>query len=78
MGIGEAIELILGAAAGLGVVFAALAASTASIRAGEMWAAHDRVKATAMASFAGVSGASALAGIVLGIVWVAVNSPVAG
>jgi hypothetical protein len=77
MGIGETAQLLFGVTLGLGVIFAALLASTASIRASESWAADNRVRATAFASFAGVSGLAALAGIVLGVIWVVVSSPIA-
>ena len=75
MNIGETAQFILGATIGLGIVFAALLASTASIRAGESWAADNRVRATAFASFAGISGIAALAGIVYGLVMIAWHSP---
>ena len=75
MHIGETAQFILGATAGLGVVFAALLASTASIRAGASWEAHHRVRATAFASFAGISGIAALSRMVLGVVWVVLSSP---
>jgi hypothetical protein len=77
MSLNEAGQVLLGTTAGVAVVFAALLSSSASVRAGQMWAAQDRFKATAMASFAGLSGATALAGMVLGVLWVALNSPVA-
>ncbi|MDQ2676521.1 MAG: hypothetical protein M3Y34_06900 [Actinomycetota bacterium] len=74
----EAAQILLGMSAGVAVIFAALASSTASIRAGEMWEAQNRLGATAMASVAGVSGVLALAGIVLGLAWVVLSSPLAG
>lgn len=77
MHVGETAQFVLGATMGVGVIFATLAASTASIRAGESWAAHNRVRATAFASFAGVSGITAVAGIVVGVVWVILSSPIA-
>ena len=76
MTVHEASQILLGASAGVAVVFAALLASSASIRAGEMWAAQHRFRATALASFAGISGISAAAGLVLGAIWVIVSSPV--
>jgi hypothetical protein len=75
MSIEETAQFFLGATIGLGVIFAALVASTASIRAGESWEAHHRLRATAFASFAGVSGVSALAGIVYGLAMIAWHSP---
>ena len=78
MSVHEAGQVLLGTSAGLAVVFAALLSSSASIRAGEMWAANQRVRATAIASFAGLSGISAAAGVVAGLVWVLASSPLAG
>jgi len=75
--IGETAQFFLGATVGLAVIFAALLSSTASIRAGESWEAHHRVRATALASFAGISGITALAGIVYGLVMIALHSPLA-
>jgi len=77
MSIGETTQLFLGATVGLAVIFAALVASTASIRAGESWESHHRVRATAFASFAGISGVAALAGVVYGLLLVAWSSPFA-
>lgn len=77
MSIDETAQFFLGATVGLAVIFAALLASTASIRAGESWESHHRVRATAFASFAGISGVTALAGIVYGLVLVAWHSPLA-
>ena len=77
MSVGETAQFVLGATAGVGIVFAVLLASTASVRAGESWTAHHRVRAAALASFAGSSGTAALAGIVLGVVWVVLSSPLA-
>lgn len=75
MDISETAQLFFGASLGLAVVLAALLASTASMRAGESWESDHRVKATAFASFAGVSGASALAGIVYGLILVVSSAP---
>jgi hypothetical protein len=77
MSIEEAAQFFLGATIGLGVIFAALVASTASIRAGESWEAHNRLRATAFASFAGISGVTALAGIAYGLAIIAWHSPIA-
>jgi len=77
MNIGETAQFILGATIGLGVIFAALLASTASIRAGESWESHNHLRATALASFAGLSGVAALAGMVYGLVKIAWHSPIA-
>ena len=77
MHIGETAQFFLGTTIGLGVIFAALVASTASIRAGESWEAHNRLRATAFASFAGVSGATAIAGFVYGLFMIAWHSPFA-
>ena len=77
MNLSETAQFVLGATMGLTVVFATLVASTASIRAGEKWAAHRRLQATALASFAGASGITALAGMVLGVLWVILSSPLA-
>ncbi|HYH62605.1 MAG TPA: hypothetical protein VD766_12130 [Solirubrobacterales bacterium] len=78
MSISEVAELLLGATIGVAILFAALVASTASIRAGESWESEHRIKATAFASFAGVSGVAAVAGIVYGIFLVILHSPLAG
>jgi len=75
--IGETAEFFLGATVGLAVIFAALLSSTASIRAGESWEARNRLRATALASFAGISGITALAGIVYGLAMIAWHSPIA-
>jgi len=77
MNIGETAQFFLGATVGLAVIFAALLSSTASIRAGEKWESNDRFQATAFASFAGVSGVAALAGVVYGIFMIAWHSPFA-
>ena len=77
MSFGETAQFFLGATVGLAVIFAALLASTASIRAGQSWESHHRVRATALASFAGVSGVTALAGIVYGLILIAWHSPFA-
>ena len=73
----ETAQLFLGASLGLAVILAALLASTASIRASQSWESHHRVKATAFASFAGISGVMALAGIVYGLILIALSSPFA-
>ena len=78
MSIGETLQFLLGTSAGVAIVFAALLASTASVRAGESWADHNWLRATAFASFAGISGVAALAGMILGVIWVIVSSPLAG
>jgi len=78
MSIAEAAQFCLGTTVGIGIVFATLLASTASIRAGESWAANNRVRATAFASFAGISGVAALGGMILGGAWVVLSSPLAG
>jgi hypothetical protein len=77
MNIASTAQFFLGATVGLAVVFAALLASTASIRASEKWESNDRFQATAFASFAGVAGVVALAGIVYGIFLIAWHSPFA-
>jgi len=77
MSIGETAQFFLGATVGLAVIFAALLSSTASIRAGEKWEAHDRFQATAFASFAGITGVAALAGVVYGIFVVLWQAPFA-
>lgn len=77
MGIYETAQFFLGATVGLGIIFAALVASTASVRAGESWEAHNRLRATAFASFAGISGVTALAGIAYGLAMIAWHSPFA-
>jgi hypothetical protein len=78
MSIGETLQILMGTSAGIAVVFAALLASTASVRAGENWSDNNWLRATAFASFAGISGIAAVGGMVLGIIWVIVNSPLAG
>ena len=78
MSIGETLQFLLGTSAGVAVVFAALLASTASVRAGESWSENNWLRATAFASFAGISGVAALGGMVLGVIWVVLNSPLAG
>jgi hypothetical protein len=78
MSIGETAQFLLGASGGIAVVFAALLASTASVRAGQSWAESNWLRATAFASFAGISGVAALGGMILGVVWVILNSPLAG
>ena len=75
MSMSETAQFFFGASLGLAVIFMALLASTASIRAGESWESDHRLKATAFASFAGLSGITAVAGIVYGLVLVAVSSP---
>ena len=77
MEIGSTVQFLLGASLGLGVLFATLVASTASIHATESWTHHHRVRATAFASFAGLSGVVALAGIVYAISLIAWASPFA-
>ena len=77
MSIGETAQFFLGATVGLAVIFAALVSSTASIRAGEKWESNDKFQATAFASFAGITGITALAGIVYGLVMIALHSPLA-
>ena len=74
---GQAAQFFIGASVGVGVLFAVLAASTASVRAGESWAARNIMRATAFASAAGISSIAALGGIVYGLLLVAWNSPVA-
>src|SRR5688572_17428830 len=74
----ETAQFLAGASFGLAVVFAALLASTASMRAGESWAACHRVRATAFASFAGVSAFTAVAGVVYGLALVVSSSPLTG
>jgi hypothetical protein len=78
MSIGETLQILMGTSAGIAVVFAALLASTASVRADENWSDNNWLRATAFASFAGISGIAAVGGMVLGIIWVIVNSPLAG
>jgi hypothetical protein len=78
MSIGETLQVLMGTSAGIAVVFAALLASTASVRAGENWSDNNWLRATAFASFPGISGIAAVGGMVLGIIWVIVNSPLAG
>jgi hypothetical protein len=73
----ETAQFLMGASFGLAVILAALLASTASIRAGESWAADHRIRATAFASFAGISAVTALAGIGYGLMLVALSSPFA-
>ena len=77
MDISSTVQFILGAWLGLGVLFATLLASTASIHATENWEHHHRVRATAFASFAGLSGLAALAGIVYAISLIAWTAPFA-
>ena len=77
MSVGDTAQFFLGTTVGLGVVFAALLASTASIRAGRSWDAHNLGRAAAFASFAGISGIAALGGLVYGLVLIAWHSPVA-
>jgi hypothetical protein len=77
MSIGDTAQFFLGATLGLGVLFATLVASTASVRAGRSWEAHHRGRAAAFASFAGVSGIAALAGLVYGLIVIAWHSPLA-
>lgn len=77
MDVNPGVQFIQGASLGVGIVFAVLMASTASVRAGEMWAEHNRLRATALASFAGISGIAALAAILVGIAWLIVPSPIA-
>ena len=77
MDIGETAQFFLGASLGVGVLFATLLSSTASIRASESWGHHHRVRATAFASFAGLSGVLAACGIVYALSLIAVNSPFA-
>ncbi len=71
MHMSETAQFFMGASFGVAVIFLALVASTASIRAGEKWESDQRVRATALASFAGLSGAAALAAIAYGLVLVA-------
>ncbi len=77
MNTGDTAQLFLGSTVGLAVIFAALLASTASIRAGESWESHHRIRATAFASFAGISGAASLAGVIYGLLLIAWSSPFA-
>lgn len=74
----ETTQFLVGTSMGVAIVLATLVASSASLRAGEMWAEKSRVRATALGTFAGISGVSALAGIGLGVVWVIAHSPLAG
>jgi len=75
MSISETAQLFLGASLGLAVIFMSLLASTASIRAGQSWESDHRVKATAFASVAGMTGVMALAGIVYGLVLFVTSAP---
>ena len=77
MEIGETAQFFAGISVGLGVLVATLVSSSASIRASESWVHHHRVRATAFASFAGLSGVIAVGGIVYAISLIAVNSPFA-
>jgi hypothetical protein len=77
MDIGATAQFFAGISVALGVLIATLIASTASVRANRSWVDHQRVRATAFASFAGLSGILAVGGLVYAISLIAVNSPFA-
>jgi len=77
MDIGESVQFFAGVSVGLGVLVATLISSTASIRASQSWVHHQRVRATAFASFAGLSGIIAVGGLIYAVSLIAVNSPFA-
>lgn len=75
--IGSTAQFFLGASLGVGVLFATLLSSTASIRASESWVHQQKVRATAFASFAGLSGIVAVGGVLYALSLIAINSPLA-
>lgn len=77
MDIGSTAQFFAGISVALGVLVATLVSSSASIRASQSWVHHHRVRATAFASFAGLSGIVAVGGLVYAISLIAVNSPFA-
>ena len=77
MDIGATAQFFLGATVGVGVLFATLLSSTASTRASESWVHQQKVRATAFASFAGLSGIVAVGGLIYALSLIAVNSPFA-